>query len=201
MTALLSQEARDQSLLAVFASAARVAVIRVFMLDPLREYYQRQIEAATALPIRAVQRELERFTAIALLFKRVEGNRAYYQVDRDFPLFPELRGMILKAASPEARLRGALAMNDAVRLLFLNEASKRVLTVTASGRRLGPVEPGPFEIEMMSEEEFVRQLSEKNPTLEEYLLQGADLLGRREDVLWRRIEAAGYNVPRGKGVP
>ena len=192
---------RDLSLMAVFASAARVAVMRVFMLDPTREYYQRQIEAATGLPIRAIQRELERFTAIELLYRRVEGNRVYYKVDVLFPLFPELRSMILKMATALERLRGQLAVDDAVLLALFDEAQGRALVVTAGGKRVGRIEGGPFAIDVLPVAAFARSLAERSQSTEPFLARGVDLLGRREDVIWRRIEAAGYSVDKGKGVP
>ncbi|NIA16642.1 MAG: hypothetical protein GWP08_21540 [Nitrospiraceae bacterium] len=187
--------------MAVFASAARVAVMRVFMLDPTREYYQRQIEGATGLPIRAIQRELERFTAIELLYRRVEGNRTYYKVDVLFPLFPELRSMILKMATAVERLRGQLAVDDAVLLALFDEAEGRALAVTAAGKRMGRIDPGPFALDVLPVVAFARALAEKSESVEPFLARGVDLLGRREDVIWRRIEAAGYSVDKGKGVP
>jgi len=201
MTSIISQYTHEDALLAVFSSSARVAVIRVFMLDPLRAYYQRQIEMATGLPIRAVQRELDRFTSIGLLYRRVEGNRTYYQVDMQFPLFPELRSMMTKAGSPEERLRAALAMDDTVRLAFLNRQEKRILIVTTTGRRPNCGEPGAFQTDVMSTEEFARVLAGNREVLDPFLSKGVDLLGRREDVVWRRIEAAGYQVEKDKGVP
>ena len=86
------------------------------MLDPHRAYYQRQIEAATGQPLRAIQRELDRLTSVGLLYRHTEGNRTYHQVDVQFPLFPELRSMVLKTVEPEERLRGLLACDEAVRL-------------------------------------------------------------------------------------
>ena len=201
MTIILSQNMRNKALLAIFASEARVAVLRVFMLDPLRAYYQRQIEAATGLAIRAVQRELERLSAIAMLYRREEGNRTYYQVDIQYPLFAELRGIILKMSGPADRLRGQLALEDSVCLAFLNESENRVLIVTAGGKRPSLAEPGAFALEVMSSEEFTRLLSSGAGPLEPFLAHGVDLLGRREDVIWRRIEAAGYAVKKGRGVP
>lgn len=195
------QSALNDALLGIFTSGARVAVLRVLMLDPLRAYYQRQIEAATGLPIRAIQRELERLTSIAMLYRRVEGNRTYYQVDMQFPLFPELRSMILKTSAPQERLRGLLALDEAVRLAFLCESEGRVLIVTSGAKRPDLTERGPFVLDVMTSEEFTRALSEDPAFLEPYLVRGVDLLGRRDDVIWRRIETAGYAVEKGKGVP
>jgi len=200
MTANKRQKAQD-ALFAVFASTARVAVLRVFVLDPVRTYYQRQIEGATGLPIRAVQRELERFAQVGLLYRRSEGNRAYYQVDTQFDLFPELRQIFLKMAEPVDRLRGLLAVEPSVRMVFLNEGEGRVLVVTSGGEKPQIEGPQPPAIETMSLQDFARTLSEDPERLEPFLARGVDLLGRREDVIWRRIEASGYSVSKGKGVP
>ncbi|HPO11937.1 MAG TPA: hypothetical protein PLI09_00715 [Candidatus Hydrogenedentes bacterium] len=196
-----SQKMRMKALFALLTSSARVTVLRVFLLDPLRSYYQRQIEMATGLPIRAIQRELERLSSVGLIYRRAEGNRTYYQVDMNFPLFPELRGMILKASDDVDALRGTLALEDAVQLLFLADTRDRVLAVIRSGRRVTLPSKGPLALEVMSNEEFLRALGERKEQLDPFLVRGLDLLGRREDVLWRHIEAAGYNVQKGEGVP
>jgi hypothetical protein len=183
------QRAGKDVLGTLFASKARAAVLRLFMLDPSRAYYQRQIENATGLAIRAVQRELERLSSVGLLYRRTEGNRAYYQVDMHHPLFAELRNMILKTCGPVDRLRGLLALDDSVVLALMDPSEERVLAVTAHGERPeAPVE-GAFALEVMSPEEFVAALSEGAGAAKPYLESGVDLLGRRDDVIWRRIEA------------
>ena len=192
---------QKKMLTALFSSAARVAVLRVFMLDPTRAYYQRQLAAATDLPIRAVQRELERMASIALLYRRLEGNRAYYQVDTDFLLFPELRAMILKSVGPVERLRGVLAMVGELRLAFLAGDGERVLLVGPEEAATPPQTPPQFLLEHMDVATFRQGLDERAALLEPFLIHGADLFGRRDDVIWRRIEAAGYSVPKGAGVP
>ncbi len=200
-TAINSPTNRDKVLSTIFASKARVAILRLFVLDPTRTYYQRQIERATGLAIRAIQRELERLTDIALLYRRVEGNRRYYKIDMDFTLFPELRVMIMKTATPVERLRGALAVEASVRLVFLDAGAVRVLVVTNDGSVPSVPVPEQLTLEVMSADGFVDTLENKSEDLAPYLSNGVDLLGRREDILWRRIEAAGYTVEKGEGVP
>jgi hypothetical protein len=53
----------------------------------------------------------------------------------------------------------------------------------------------------MSSEEFVRALAEDRERLRPFLGEGTDILGRRDDVIWRHIEAAGFLVQKGAGVP
>lgn len=185
----------------LFSSAARVAVLRIFMLDPGRGYYQRQLEAATGVPLRGVQRELDRLTSGGLLYAHREGNRNYYQIDTEHPLFADLRSMVLKTSSDVDRLRARLAMDPAVRLAFLRRAGNEVLIVLAPGGSASFDDMPGFTFDTVSSEFFVKRLIERPESLAPFFKQGEDVLGRREDVLWRRIEAAGFDVKKGKGVP
>ena len=171
------------------------------MLDPVRAYYQRQLEQATGLAIRAIQRELERLVSIGLLFRHVEGNRTYHQVDMDFPLFPELRNIILKTSDTRDVLRSRLAMDPAVRLAFLHADGDRVLVVTRKGPAPSVALPDGVTLEMASSDTFLQWVQDRDGGLEPYLVSGVDLLGRRDDVIWRRIEGHGYHVDKGEGIP
>jgi len=200
MTTIYSQKTRP-SLAPFFASRARETVLRVVLLDPLRAYYQRQLETATGLPIRAVQRELERLSEGGLLYRWAEGNRTYYHVDLDFPLFPELRQLVLKCSNDIEVLRGMAALDEAVRLCFLSGGRNRALVVSRAEKIATFEAPASIAVTAMSCEIFGRALAEKQELLEAFLKEGVDVLGRRDDVLWRHIEAAGYAVPKGEGVP
>lgn len=185
---------------ALLGSGARAEVLCLFLTDPMRDYYQRQIEAATGLPIRAVQRELERLVKIRLLYRRNEGNRTYYRVDTQFPLFHDLRNLFLRAGTPFDRIRGEAAVDPSVVLLLHSEQEGRILLVYA-GRRtpeIGTMELVP--VDAMTRDDFMLALAGEDPRIDTFLRNGVDLLGRREDVIWRRIEAAGYVVPKAKGV-
>ncbi len=200
MSAQNREKTPGAALATLFASKARAAILRLFMVDPTRAYYQRQIEAATGLPIRAVQRELERLQSIELLYRHSEGNRAYYQVDVMFSLFQELRALVLKAATPLDRLRGAVAIDPNVLLALHREDTNTVLLV-AAGPTLPQVSlPPSITVETLSRENFAEELRERTARIDDYLSRGLDLLGKRDDVIWRRIEAAGYSVQKGKGV-
>jgi len=200
MTSFSSQYISEQSLTKILASAARVAVLRLFMLDPRRAYYQRQIEVATGLPLRAIQRELDRLHSTGLLYRRAEGNRTYYQVDLQHPLYPELRSMILKAAVAEDYIRGLASIDENVRAAFLNAAESRVLVVAHGDKQPAFGVPEPFALDVMSSDEFESALASGSNALAAFLEAGVDILGRRDDVIWRRIEAAGHTVNKAKGV-
>jgi len=80
----------------LFSSSARVQVLSLLLLNPDTKFYQREIETITGLAIRSVQRETEKLEALGVLHKSAEANKVYFQGNRDYSLFPELRRMLLK---------------------------------------------------------------------------------------------------------
>lgn len=86
---------------ALFSSAARVEVLRLFLLKPEQSFYQRQIGRETGQPIRAVQREVEKLEEIGLLLRTEEGKRVFYRLNPEFPLRTELMALFQKAVGPE----------------------------------------------------------------------------------------------------
>jgi hypothetical protein len=85
----------------LLSSAARVQVLCLFLLNPDRQYYQREIERETGQPIRAVQREVKRLAEIDLLSKSTKGNRVFYRLNASFPLLGELTALFHKATGVE----------------------------------------------------------------------------------------------------
>ena len=190
-----------ESLERLLGSAARVAVLMVLLVDPVRAYYQRQLEAATGHPIRAVQRELERLTGLGLLYRHAEGRRTYYRVDMDCPLYRALRALVLLAADEVQRLRAELTTQRAVRLAFLSGDGARALAVLHEGEQWTVSAVCGTTVETMTSGAFRQALADKAGGLTPFLVDGCDLLGRRDDVIWRHIGAAGYAVRKGAGVP
>ena len=196
-----SQQVQNDALATLFSSSARSVMLRAMLVDPQRAYYQRQLEAATGLPLRAVQRELDRLTKVGLLYRRQEGNRSYYQADTGCPFYADLLGLVLKASAPVDRLRAALAANPEVRLGILDGLRTKVLVVGMGERRPSVPAGLGFKAERMRSEAFETALQNREAWLAAYLRDGCDLLGRRDDIIWRRIEEAGYTVAKGDGIP
>jgi hypothetical protein len=89
----------SETLEVLFSSAARVEILRLFLLNPDRPFYQREIERETGQPIRAVQREVVRLEEVNLLSRTTEGNRVFYRLDAGFPLLAELTALFQKASA------------------------------------------------------------------------------------------------------
>jgi len=103
----------------LFSSTARVKALALLLLNPETSFYQRQISALTDLPIRAVQREVERLQTLGLLTSFTRGNQVHYQVNRDFFLFPELKSIFLKTVGLTALLGSALKEAENIALAFI----------------------------------------------------------------------------------
>jgi predicted nucleotidyltransferase len=110
----------DTILDALFTSQARVEVLKLFFLRSSSRHYVREIAALTNQPVRAVQRELSRLENAGLLQSSVEGNRKYFQANRQSPVFPELRSLMIKTVGIAEELKNALQeRTDAIEVAFI----------------------------------------------------------------------------------
>jgi predicted nucleotidyltransferase len=111
---------------ALFASRTLVAVMRVFLLRPDDQHYQRELADATGSRLYLVQRELARLERAGLVVKGRRGNRVHYQANRRHPTFEDLKRAFLKTVALGDALRSALTpLADRVRLAFIYGSSAR----------------------------------------------------------------------------
>lgn len=99
---------RNSILEALFTSKARLEILKLFFLSSSERHYMRQVAALTGQPIRAVQRELERLKDAGLLESRREGKHRYFEVNRNSPVFLDLRSLFVKTAGLAPSLRDNL---------------------------------------------------------------------------------------------
>jgi len=106
----------------LFSSQARVDILGLFLLNPGNRFYMREVSNRSGQPIRAVQRELARLEFTGLLSHTIDGNRKYYQVNKDCPIFPELKAIFLKT----------FAFGDALRQ-YLSQVEKNIIVAFIYG--------------------------------------------------------------------
>lgn len=98
----------------------RRAVLSLLFTHADEAFYVRQIARATGAGLGAVQRELKNLTDGGVIQRTVRGNSVYYQANRDCPVFPELRKLLIKTAGVADVLRIALApLKERIRIAFL----------------------------------------------------------------------------------
>jgi predicted nucleotidyltransferase len=103
----------------LIASSARVKILKLLLLNEEKRYYQREIAELVGLPVRAVQREGARLTAIGLLHRIEDGNRVYFQVNTACPIFPELKRILLKTVALDLLLSEALVRDGRIEVAFI----------------------------------------------------------------------------------
>jgi predicted nucleotidyltransferase len=123
----------DPILDALFTSQARVEVLKLFFLRSSSRHYLREISSLTDQPVRAIQRELARLEKAGLLVSSVEGNRKYFEANRQSPVFSEVRALMVKTAGIGDELKKILQeRSDAIRSAFIFGSFARGSETTTS---------------------------------------------------------------------
>lgn len=103
----------------LFSSRARADVLALLFLNSRDRFYQRQIAELTGLPIRAVQREVEKLCTLELLIREENGNRIYYRANERAAVFPDLKRLVMKTRGPAYQLQQALQGAESIKLAFI----------------------------------------------------------------------------------
>lgn len=88
--------------------AARRRVLGVLFTNPTVELHLREIVRRVGLAPATVQREVLGLSAAGILERHARGRQVYYRANRACPVFPELRGLVLKTVGLADVLKDAL---------------------------------------------------------------------------------------------
>lgn len=80
----------------IITSKVRIKILQLFFSNPSEMYHVRGVVREAKEEINAVRRELERLEKAGVLKKEARGNRLYYWVRQDYPLFGDLLSMVSK---------------------------------------------------------------------------------------------------------
>lgn len=82
----------------LFTSNARIKLLNLFLLNPDKEYFIRELTRKLSEQINSVRRELTNLKKAGLLKSKAKNRKKYYLVNKNFVLFSELRNIIIKAS-------------------------------------------------------------------------------------------------------
>ncbi len=80
----------------LFTSKTRVKLLTLFVMNPEKDLYIREIARHTQENINAVRRELSNLEEIGLLQSTRRGNTKQYILNKEMPIYPEIASMVLK---------------------------------------------------------------------------------------------------------
>ena len=86
----------------------RSQVLAATLLHPERQWYLSDLARHLRVPPSSLQRELASLTAAGILKNRRQGRMIYFQADPNSPVYPDLRGLLLKTSGLADLLRAAL---------------------------------------------------------------------------------------------
>jgi len=79
--------------------ATRQAILATVLLEPGRSWYLSDLTSRLGRRNpSSLQRELASLVGAGILLRRQEGNRVYFQANRDCPIYGELHGLLTKTA-------------------------------------------------------------------------------------------------------
>ena len=170
----------------LFGGRAIVALLKLFLSNPARDFYQRELVALTGERLFLVQTALRKLREAQIIGQVSRGNRIYYRVDPSHPVYQELKALILKTVGFGDVLRTHLkALSDRIRVAFIYGSVARgdeaagsdidvMLIGDISGRQVAPaiaavrrslnreVNPSTY-----SADEFRRKYREGSPFIKE----------------------------------
>jgi len=100
-------------------SRIRINILKLFIFNPEKEYYVREIERLTGEAFDPVRRELISLESISLLKSRISGRQKYYSINSTHTLFPEVKSMILKTVGIGDTLKSSLEKRNDIQIAFI----------------------------------------------------------------------------------
>ena len=110
----------EKDLLSGLFGKTRKSILALLYTHPDESFYLRQILRLAGVAHGAGQRELKWLAESGIITRRVSGNQVYFQVNRNFPIYPELQTLIIKTAGIVDVLKTALAqLSDRIKFALI----------------------------------------------------------------------------------
>lgn len=98
----------------------RQGILAAMFVRPDKSWYASELARHMGVPSSSLQRELQDLTEAGILNTYRQGRMAYYQPNTKSPLYPDLRGLLLKTVGLVDVLADALKpLGDQVQLAFV----------------------------------------------------------------------------------
>lgn len=88
----------------LFTSKARAKLLTIFLLNPDKEFFIRQLTRELDEQINSIRRELDNLKKLGLLKARSKNRKKYYRVNKNFILYNELRSIIIKSVNTKENI-------------------------------------------------------------------------------------------------
>jgi predicted nucleotidyltransferase len=103
----------------IFKSKTRKALFRLFFTNPDSKYYLRELERLLDIPVSMVRKELLSLTKEGIFMAEKRGNLVFYCLDKNYPLFEELKSVVFKTIGVAGLLKEVLERIKGVEVAFI----------------------------------------------------------------------------------
>ncbi len=101
----------------LFGSKTRVKLLSLFLNNPNRPYYVREITRKVDEQINSVRRELSNLLAIGIIRSESNNNKLYYEVNQQYQFYAPLRAIFTNVATDEPDLHETREDTETVKKL------------------------------------------------------------------------------------
>ena len=102
----------------ILSSRARAEIFRLLFSGTGNELHIREIQRRSGLTDGTIRQELRKLARLDLVCSRRDSNRVYYRANSESPLFPEIRGLVIKTVGLVDVLRDVLR-DERIRSAFV----------------------------------------------------------------------------------
>jgi len=103
----------------IFNSKAREAIFRLYFTNPDKEYYLRELERELSIPVSIIRKELLTLEQSGMFRLSKKGNLCYYSLNKDYPLYNELKKIVFKTVGVQGALARLLSSLDGIETAFI----------------------------------------------------------------------------------
>jgi len=103
----------------IFSSKTRAALFRLYFTNPDSAYYLRELERLLSIPVAMIRKELLRQEKEGLFISSRRGNLVFYSLNKSYPLFDELKSIVLKTVGAAGLLKEMLSKLEGIEVAFI----------------------------------------------------------------------------------
>jgi len=100
-------------------SKLKRALLTLYFSDPDREYYVRELERVLGFSAANIYRDLVAFSISGLFISRKQGNLVYWGLNKNHPLYEEMKTIVFKTIGIEGSLRDIISKDKGINTAYI----------------------------------------------------------------------------------
>ena len=109
----------ERNVLTKLFSSTRAELLGLFFNNPDDKFYLREIARHIGKDAAGIKRELDNLVEMGLLSKENRGVQKYYFVNKNSPIFSEMKGLIFKTTGVQGAMKASLSRLKGVHAAFI----------------------------------------------------------------------------------